>query len=190
MPSNLVTIGRVLKPHGINGELLVEYYAESPDLLDKPLLMRAGRFAPRPVRLREWHLWRDQLIISLDGCAGRSEAEHLRGQEILIEAAYLPPAEEDEPYLRDLVGLEVRLPSGETVGTLQDILDISGQEVWSISAPDDQGGYEILFPAMPQFVISLHVGGGLVVIDPPEGLLELYREEGALPSEAGAEDRR
>ena len=177
MPSDLVTIGRVLKPHGIGGDLLVEYYAESPALLEKPLLMRAGRFAPRPVRLREWHLWRDQLIISLEGCSGRSQAEHLRGQEILIEAAWLPPSEDDAPYLRDLVGLEVRLPSGEAAGVLEDVLELSGQEVWSIRAPAEQGGYEILFPAMPQFVKGIHMSAGFVTIDPPEGLLELYREE-------------
>ena len=185
MPSDLVTIGRVVKPHGTGGELLVEYYAESPELLDKPLLMRAGRFAPRPVRLREWHLWRGQLIISLEGCAGRSEAEGLRGQELLIESSWLPPSEDDAPYLRDLVGLEVRLPSGEAAGELEDILDLSGQEVWSIRAPAEQGGYEILFPAMPRFVRGIHVAEGFVTIDPPEGLLELYREEAARAAAPG-----
>ncbi len=187
MPSDLVIIGRVLKPHGIGGELLVEYYAETPGLLDKPLLMRAGRFAPRPVRLKEWHLWRDQLIISLEGCTGRSEAEHLRGQELLIESAWLPPADESAPYLRDLVGLEVRLPSGEVAGVLEDILDLSGQEVWSIRAPAGQGGYEILFPAMPHFVKDIQVSKGFVTIDPPEGLLELYREESASSAVSGQE---
>ena len=185
MPSDLVTIGRVVKPHGTGGELLVEYYAESPELLDKPLLMRAGRFAPRPVRLREWHLWRGQLIISLEGCSGRSEAEGLRGQELLIESSWLPASEDDAPYLRDLAGLEVRLPSGEPVGVLEDILDLSGQEVWSIRAPAEQGGYEILFPAMPRFVRGIHVAEGFVTIDPPEGLLELYREEAARAAAPG-----
>ena len=174
-----MTIGRVIKPHGINGGLLVEYYAESPELLDRPLMMKAGRYSPHPVLLKEWHLWKDQLIITVEGCNSRSAAEQMRGQELLVESCWLPQAEDDEPYLRDLVGLEVRLPSGQPVGILEDILDLAGQEIWSIRAPEADGGYEILFPAVPDFVQDMDVDEGVAVIDPPEGLLDLYREESA-----------
>ena len=47
--SSLVVLGKLMKPHGIKGAIRVEYYAESADLLEKPLMLRAGRFAPRPV---------------------------------------------------------------------------------------------------------------------------------------------
>ena len=75
--------------------------------------------------------------------------------------------------------MEVRLPSGQPVGILEDILDLAGQEIWSIRAPEADGGYEILFPAVPDFVQDMDVDEGVAVIDPPEGLLDLYREESA-----------
>ncbi len=174
--SSLVVLGRLTKPHGVKGDIRVDYYADSAELLDKPLMLRAGRFAPRPVRIREWHLWKDQLILSIEGCNDRSAAERLRGQELLIDASFLPEAEEDEPYLRDLIGLSVRLEDGTPVGELEDVDFPAGQEMWSIRAPEKDGGYEILFPAVPEFVRDIDLSAGTAVIAPPEGLLELYRD--------------
>lgn len=174
--SSLVVLGRLTKPHGVKGELRVDYYADSADLLEKPLMLRAGRFAPRPVRIREWHLWKDQLILSIEGCNDRSAAEQLRGQELLIDASFLPEAEDDEPYLRDLIGLSVRLADGTVVGELEDVDFPAGQEMWVIRTPESEGGYEILFPAVPEFVLDIDLDAGSATIAPPEGLLDLYRE--------------
>ena len=125
--SSLVVLGRLARPHGVKGDIRVDYYADSAELLDKPLMLRAGRFAPRPIRVRDWHLWKDQLILGIEGCNDRSAAEQLRGQELLIDASLLPEAEEDEPYLRDLIGLSVRLEYGTLVGRLEDVVFSAGQ---------------------------------------------------------------
>ena len=177
--SSLVVLGRLAKPHGVKGDIRVDYYADSADLLDKPLMLRAGRFAPRPIRVRDWHLWKDQLILGIEGCNDRSAAEQLRGQELLIDASFLPEPEEDEPYLRDLIGLSVRLEDGTIVGELEDVDFPAGQEMWVIRAPEESGGYEILFPAVPEFVRDIDLSEGTATIAPPEGLLDLYREGAA-----------
>ena len=177
--SSLVVLGRLAKPHGVKGDIRVDYYADSADLLDKPPMLRAGRFAPRPIRVRDWHLWKDQLILGIEGCNDRSAAEQLRGQELLIDASFLPEPEEDEPYLRDLIGLSVRLEDGTTVGELEDVDFPAGQEMWVIRAPEESGGYEILFPAVPEFVRDIDLSAGTATIAPPEGLLDLYRKGAA-----------
>lgn len=177
--SSLVVLGRLAKPHGVKGDIRVDYYADSADLLNKPLMLRAGRFAPRPIRVRDWHLWKDQLILGIEGCNDRSAAEQLRGQELLIDASFLPDPEEDEPYLRDLIGLSVRLEDGTTVGELEDVDFPAGQEMWVIRAPEESGGYEILFPAVPEFVRDIDLSAGTATIAPPEGLLDLYRDGAA-----------
>ena len=177
--SSLVVLGRLAKPHGVKGDIRVDYYADSADLLNKPLMLRAGRFAPRPIRVRDWHLWKDQLILGIEGCNDRSAAEQLRGQELLIDASFLPEPEEDEPYLRDLIGLSVRLEDGTTVGELEDVDFPAGQEMWVIRAPEESGGYEILFPAVPEFVRDIDLSAGTATSAPPEGLLDLYRDGAA-----------
>jgi len=186
--SSLVVLGRLMKPHGIKGAIRVEYYAESPELLEKPLMLRAGRFAPRPVRIREWSLWKDQLILTIEGVNDRTQAEQMRGQELLIDASFLPEADEDEPYLRDLLGLTVKLENGETVGELEDIDFPAGQEIWVIRAPESRGGYEILLPAVPEFVLDIDLDAEIVTIAPPEGLLELYAGNAVEVPDDGADD--
>ena len=186
--SSLVVLGKLMKPHGIKGAIRVEYYAESPELLEKPLMLRAGRFAPRPVRIREWSLWKDQLILTIEGVNDRTQAEQMRGQELLIDASHLPEAEDDEPYLRDLLGLTVKLENGEVVGELEDIDFPAGQEMWVIRAPESEGGYEILLPAVPEFVLDIDLDAEVVTIAPPEGLLELYRGDTGDTPDDGADD--
>lgn len=187
--SSLVVLGRLTKPHGVKGDIRVDYYADSAELLEKPLMLRAGRFAPRPVRIRDWHLWKDQLILSIEGCNDRSAAEQLRGQELLIDASFLPQAEEDEPYLRDLIGLSVRLEDGTLVGTLEDVDFPAGQEVWSIRAPESEGGHEILFPAVPEFVLDIDLSAETATIAPPEGLLDLYRDGSVSVPDDGQDEK-
>ena len=186
--SSLVVLGKLMKPHGIKGAIRVEYYAESPDLLEKPLMLRAGRFAPRPVRIREWSLWKDQLILTIEGVNDRTQAEQMRGQELLIDASHLPEAEDDEPYLLDLLGLTVKLENGEVVGELEDIDFPAGQEMWVIRAPESEGGYEVLLPAVPEFVLDIDLDAEVVTIAPPEGLLELYRGDTGDTPDDGADD--
>ena len=186
--SSLVVLGRLMKPHGIKGAIRVEYYAESPELLEKPLMLRAGRFAPRPIRIREWSLWKDQLILTLEGVDDRTQAEQMRGQELLIDASFLPEADDDEPYLRDLLGLTVKLENGDVVGELEDIDFPAGQEMWVIRAPESEGGYEILLPAVPEFVLDIDLDAEVVTIAPPEGLLELYRGDTGDTPDDGADD--
>ena len=51
--------------------------------------------------------------------------------------------------------------------------------MWVIRAPEESGGYEILFPAVPEFVRDIDLSAGTATIAPPEGLLDLYREGAA-----------
>ncbi len=165
-------LARLARPHSIKGEIRAEYYAESPRLLDKPLWLRAGNQPPRPVRLVSRRFWQDTLILRLEGVDDRSAAELLRGQELLIAAADMPPAPDDEPYIHDLLGLPVHLEHGGRLGVLEDVLFPAGQEIWSIRA---DAGHEILFPAVPEFVIGVEEEA--VIIAPPPGLLDVYQPE-------------
>lgn len=168
--NSYVVLGRLARPHSIRGEIRVEYYADSPQLLDKPLLLRAGNGEPRTVRIASRRMWRDHVIIRLEGVEDRTAAELLRGQELLIAEADFPDAD-DELYIHDILGLPVLLADGTLVGELEDVLFPAGQEVWTIRAP---AGHEILLPAVPEFVDSIDLEAEEIRITPPRGLLELY----------------
>jgi len=117
-----------------------------------------------------------RLILALEGVADRNAAEALRGAEALISEADLPPPDEGEEYLHRLLGARVLLADETPVGVFEAILDTPGQLTWVIKSAQ---GREILFPAVPEFLLGLDADAGLIHIDPPPGLLELYLEEPA-----------
>lgn len=178
----LIELGRLGRPHGIRGEIRVDYYADSLLLLEKPLWLRAGGRPPRPAKVVVIRQWKGQPVIRLEGVDDRSAAETLRGCELLIRESDLPETDPDEPYIEDILGLPVALTdTGEIIGVLADVACPSGQEIWTIHAPGSAGGedegYDILFPAAPELVDDIDPAAGLIRISPPPGLLDLYRPE-------------
>ena len=84
----------------------------------------------------------------------------------------------------------MRLEDGTVVGELENVDFPAGQEMWVIRAPEKEGGYEILFPAVPEFVRDIDLTAETATIAPPEGLLDLYREGAAadLPDDGQDEE--
>ena len=173
-PARLVELGRVQKPHGLKGELCIELYADSPFLfedIERVYLQLPGK-KPRPCRLLECRPHQGRVLILVDRVQGRDQAEDWRGAEILVRERDLPETDEDEVRPEDLIDLPVMHVNGSRIGTLADIRDVAGQELWFIH--DDQGR-EILLPAVEEFVLDIDLDEGVIVVDPPEGLLELYQ---------------
>lgn len=172
-----VVVGSVAKPHGVAGELSVVCHAQSPDIFDRVsgVLVRGGG---KPDRLRavvSWRMHQDRVLLRLEGVTDRNRAEELRGAELCVRTSDLPPPDQGEVYLYQLEGCAVRLADGSRVGVLEGFLEIPGQQTWVIRA---DGGREILFPAVRSFILSVDLDREEVVIDPPEGLLELYLGDG------------
>jgi 16S rRNA processing protein RimM len=170
----LVPVGKVLRPHGLKGELCIAIYADSPFLLDGVLriyLQQEGH-KPKPFTVQAWQPHGNRIILRLDRFEGmREKALAWTGAEILVRSRDLPPLTEGEYFCHQLVGCEVYLEHGEHLGRLEGIQSFSGREVWTILTPSDR---EILFPAENDFVCSIDLKAGRIVIAPPEGLLDVY----------------
>lgn len=169
-----IEIGLVGRPHGLRGEVGVDFWADSPDLLRGTLWLRPGRGAPRPHTVAAVRRHQGRPLVLFEGIADRSAAETLRGMHVLVPKDRLPEPGEDEVYLHELLGLRVLLnDTGTVLGTLDDVQMPGGQEVWSIRTAD---GKEVLLPAVEEFVASIDLDTREVRITPPPGLVELYLE--------------
>lgn len=171
MEKDFVHIGTVIRPHGIKGELCIDWYADSLELLEGRLFLQAGKTVPRSVVCAGFRWHRGRLLVRLEGIADRTCAETLRGMRLLIRHEDLPALAEDEAYLCDLPGLEVCREDGVRLGVLHHVEFPADREVWSIMTDDKQ---EILFPAREEFIVSLDIAAGRICIAPPPGLLEIY----------------
>lgn len=172
-PADLVEIGMLARPHGIRGEIRVNYYADSLELLRGDVVyLQAGNKPPRKMEIDTVRMHQGTPLIRFVEAPDRTAAEFLRGQTLLIPESALPELDEDEVYLHDMLGLSVVLDAtGQKLGVLEHVLFHGEQELWSILTPE---GKEILLPAVPEFVADIDLDIEIIRITPPEGLLELY----------------
>ena len=169
---SFITIGRIIKPHGIKGEVCVDFYADSPSVLANEVWLKGPSSPSRAVAVVAARFHHGRLLLTLENSPDRNTAETLRGAEVLIPRERLPELKEGEIYLADLPGFSVILDeANETIGTIADVDLSSGQEIWRIVTP---GHKEILFPAVPEFVTQLDAETKTARIAPPPGLLEIY----------------
>ena len=171
-----IVIGRIVKAHGIKGEVCVDFYADSPSILPSSssgtVWLDLPPEAPRAYKIIAARQHHGRMLLTLENVPDRSAAELLRGVGVLVPRESLPALDPGEIYLADLPGFTVTLlDTGETLGQITAVDLAAGQEIWRITTPE---GKEVLFPAVPQFVAKLDAEARSACIDPPPGLLELY----------------
>jgi 16S rRNA processing protein RimM len=166
-----VTVGRIGRPHGIRGDVVVGVRTDEPELR----FARGSRLdtdpadaGPLTVAGSKWHS--GELLVRFEGVVDRDAAAELRGTWLTVDSATIaPPEDPDEFRDSDLVGLSVRTLGGTPVGTVADVLH-SGQDVLVIKSPD---GRDIMIPFVKPLVPEVDVPAGYLAINPPEGLLNL-----------------
>ncbi|VEG53584.1 16S rRNA-processing protein RimM [Mycolicibacterium aurum] len=170
-----LVVGRVVKAHGVTGELTVDVRTDDPEgrfrrgatLRGRP--SRGG--AEREYVIESMRPHGERLLVRLVGIGDRDSAEALRGTLFLVDAAQLPPIDDpDEFYDHQLEGMAVETVGGDRVGTVAEVLHTAAGELLSIK---DADGAEILVPFVSAIVTAVSLEDQTIQIDPPEGLLEL-----------------
>lgn len=194
MSNDLVAIGKVRKAHGIKGEVAISFLAEDTSLLEGNLFLvppssQGETLQLKVARLRAHH---GNVILAFEGMKTRNDAETLRNYSLCIPRSELGELDEDEVFLLDLPGLAVIVKDesgGEKhIGRIVSVDIPAGQMIWTIEA---DGGGEILFPAVEEFVDEIDLTAGHAIISPPPGLVELYldgKEDGNLPDDKDDQD--
>jgi 16S rRNA processing protein RimM len=190
-----VIVGRAGRPHGIRGEVVIGVRTDEPDLRfavgaavdvssspDEAYGEADGADDVPDQRLtiasKRWHS--GQLLVSFTGITDRTAASELTGSWLSVDSSQLPDTgDPDEFRDHELIGLNVRTAGGEPVGVVTDVLHY-GQDLLVVrrsegdaegDATGDAGG-ECLVPFVKAIVPEVDVAAGLVVIDPPPGLLD------------------
>jgi 16S rRNA processing protein RimM len=170
-----VTVGRIGRPHGIRGDVVVGVRTDEPELrfaVGSRLDTDRTGVGPLTVAAVRWQS--GELIVRFAGIRDRTAAAELRGAWLSVDSGSLAsPDDPDEFRDHQLIGLSVRTAGGRAVGVVTDVLH-HGQDLLAIqpeAAP--AGSAEILVPFVKAIVTDVDVAAGVLVIDPPAGLLNI-----------------
>jgi 16S rRNA processing protein RimM len=174
--TDTVVVGRIGRPHGVRGLVTVEVRTDDPDLRFAPgavLTTEPPERGPLTVADKKWHS--GTLLLQLAGrdgvpSADREAADALRNTMLLVPVTDLPDLQDpDSFYDHQLVGLRAQLPDGSVLGEVTAVRH-DGAELLVVRRPD---AGELLVPFVTAIVPTVDVAAGHLVVDPPEGLLEL-----------------
>ena len=171
MGEDFIAIGRISKPHGVKGEIRIEYFnPEEPHMFShyQTIFLQGDEKSLHPYRLLTVRPHKKFILAQLEGIQSRAEAEQLRGKVVLIDPAELPPLKEDEYYWQDILGMRVVSEQGEDVGTIKEIVPTGSNDVYVVQ----RGTQEFLIPATQDAIMSIDIKGRTMVIRPLEGLLQ------------------
>ena len=168
---DFAVVGRIARTQGHRGQVIVNVETDFADERFKPgatLWMRRGE-APVPVRIVDSRMHMGRPVLTLEGVATMTEAERLRGVELRVPVAELRALPAGAHYRHDLVGCVVETVDGRAIGTVRAVEGAMGAERLVVG----EGRAEVQVPLATPICVSVNVADRRIVIDPPEGLLDL-----------------
>ena len=162
MPAR-IPVGRFGAPHGVRGEVRLQSFTREPAAIAGygPLSVADGRLftlsSVRPIK-------DNMLVARVAGIADREAAAALTGLELSIARDALPPPEDEEFYVADLIGLVAYDNDGAEIGAIVAVPNYGGGDL--IEVRPSRGGETLLFPFTRDVVPTIDVAARRVVIIP------------------------
>jgi 16S rRNA processing protein RimM len=167
-----LVVGRIVRPHGVHGELVVDVRTDEPELryvVGSVLATDPAGVGPLTIDSVRPHQGR--LLITFEGVADREVAEQLRGVLLCVDSADVPPpSDPDEFHDYQLIGLRAVSPDGSSIGEVVRVEHAPASELLVLRLDDGRTG---LVPFVSAIVPEVDLPGGRIVLTPPEGIFDL-----------------
>jgi 16S rRNA processing protein RimM len=170
-PDDLLVVGRVGPARGVRGDVFVEPWTDAPDERFAPgSVLRTDPDSAGPLTVESSSTASGRLVVRFTGVTDRAGAAALRGVRLLIPAGRRPALDDPEEfYDTDLVGLAAVTVDGTALGPVEAVVHAGGASYLVLRSD----GRERLVPFVAAIVPVVDLAARRVVIDPPEGLLDL-----------------
>jgi len=168
--ASLVRVGRLGRPHGVDGEQYLDGCSLTPLELHavKRFTWRGATGETRALVLHTARPAAARLLVRFDGVATREAAAELVNGELWVERSALPDPGPGTAYTFQLIGLRVETTEGRVLGTLEAVVNAGPQPVYMV-----QGERELMVPGSPGVVKRVDLAAGVMVVDLPPGLEDL-----------------
>ena len=176
-------VGLIRKAQGIRGEVVVEPLTNKPDVVfasgsrvfagtangDLALAKDIRGVEERPtLTIASSKPFKKGLIVQFEELADRDSADLWRGRYLLAPFSELPPLENDEVYLHDLMGMKVVSAQGEHVGTVTTFYELPQGIMLDIET--SRGS--VVVPYRPEIIVQTDIAARTIIIDDKLGFLD------------------
>ena len=164
-----IMVGAFGAPHGVKGAVRLKSFTDDPaavfafnDVRDKP----AGKL----VKIAKQQATKDGFVARVDGVTSPEAAKSLRGVQLWVHRDVLAPADDDEFYLADLIGLEARDTDGARIGTVNAVENFGAEDLIELvlDAPIKGLGRFAFVPFRTELVPDVLVADGFLTINMQE----------------------
>lgn len=158
-----ILMGRIHGAFGVRGELKVESFSDPPEALFGylPWTLRNARGEERTIATARGRAGAKGVIAMIEGVGSREQAEALRGTDVWVPRAALPPPKPGEYYWVDLEGLRVVNTEGVAFGTVSHLFATGANDVLVV-----QGERERLLPFVtPDVVREVDIDAGCITVE-------------------------
>ena len=168
-------LGKIVKKYSFKGELLAKLDTDEPalyDNLDAIFIDLRGNLVPFFVVSSQLHK-SNLLRLKFEDVNTEADADALMKTEMYLPMDLLPKLEGDKFYFHEVIGFTINDQDFGEVGILQGINDSTAQSLFEI----DRDGIEILIPMNDEFIVKVDRKNKTILLNTPEGLIDLYLEE-------------
>ena len=164
-------LGYVVKPHGLHGDVTIYIDADNPKTyknLESVFILMDNQLVPffiKSIKISD-----HKALVSLEESRNIEFANNLKGAELYLPLEMLPELTDNHFYYHEIIGYEVIDKNAGQLGKVANILTVGPQDILTV----DHNGKEVLVPINDDTVYKVDKKKGLVYVNLPDGLLEIY----------------
>jgi len=163
-----LAVGKVRRPHGVTGDVLVEIYTDFPERLQPKAVVYMGENHLLLTICRQ-RFHNDGVLLAFDGYTTPEQVGRFRNQVLYIKSAEAVELPEGEFYFHDLLGLSVLDETGEPLGEVTEIMLTGANDVYVVT---NDAGRELLLPAIAEVILDVDLVSKSMKVHLLPGLLD------------------
>ncbi len=169
---DLVLVARAIRTRALKGELVADLLTDFPERFESTteLFGVAANGEIKQFELENHWFQNDRIVLKFSGYDSVEAAQTLVGYEFGVPESERVALAENEFYDWELEGCSVENQNGAPIGKVSEIVRTGGVEILAVKG---EGRDDILIPLASGIVVKVDVPGKKIVIDPPDGLLDL-----------------
>lgn len=163
MSNDSLTVGVILAPHGVRGDIRIKPLTERPERFFEAPSINIKGFGLAKIENARWH--KQFILLKLEGIDDMDAADRLRGLEIIMYKSELGKLPAGRYYAFEIIGLAVYTATGELLGKVSDVLSTGATDVYAVQLTD---GKKLLLPAIKEVVLEIDIDNKKMVVQPQE----------------------